>query len=378
MILRCLAVLFGILLLFACWNLEKETLNAFNKISAEIPVAYNFNSDFLQNDNNTYLGVGNDLETNFLTLYSYDQYGCHLISSFTDIRLKANNLLHDANISNVRWILATNEDNSFLSKLNESGSFDIAINFYELLIDELQSIDSVFIEDIIFGNDGSLYATGSITFSNSESRCIVLKCTVMGDREWLQLIGENSVGYDIERFGDDIAVTGFENDMSIVAMLSDSGSVHWKRTLENTESDLRNALITDEEIIYFIGTTSNETNTSSISFKAINSTSDILFEKSFGQELSNLNGYQILENSDGQLILGATKNRNEVDAEVVLLNIEKNGNLNWMTNFSSNPGVVPLKIIQNNDYGYTFFAITGSDDMANFQLIRTDSNGEIR
>lgn len=361
----------------SCWNLDKEEIISFNNQFGEDGSGYNVKSDIIQLEDFSYLAVGTDIDSQ-IALFFYSEDGSFVRKENNLGKGVAHSIVTSFDETNEKWILVTEDRRSKIVRINSNNSLIDSLDLFKKVDEQLGLLDSLMLFDMIGKRDSSLILTGYLKQAIGDKRLIVLKLNWTGEMIWLRSYGDNAVGTAIRNWGDNYALSGFKNGKGFIASISKDGVLNWEKVFSDTQEDFFNSIITEgDSLIHFIGT-SDITNGNKIVYKVITTGQITSVEKYFGTDGDITQGYYIMQDRNENLVLLGTKNRMNSDPQILLFSINRSGEENWSTSYESEEGVIPSKIIQAKDFGFSIFGITGDTTSTNYQFIKTDEEGILR
>lgn len=177
------------------------------------------------------------------------------------------------------------------------------------------------------------------------------------------------------RSTDGNAVGNHGGDDELVVKLSSAGDVQWNKVFGGTSYEVGRKLIQSTDGGYIFagysmsnnGDVSGNHGNSDVWVVKLNSSGDIVWQKSFGGTGQD-DGFDIVETSDGYVIAGyttsfngnVTGNHGATDAWV--LKVDYTGNLVWQKTFGGTGYDCATGIQKTSDGGFVFAGTTGSND----------------
>jgi len=191
----------------------------------------------------------------------------------------------------------------------------------------------------------------------------IVKLTSEGNIMWIKNLGGKGINYakDIAlcENGNKLAVLGrFDTEGEdineyyggwdiIAALYSTEGELIWSRTLGSKEDDLPGSITCNNERVYIVYSTWVKERKWDIRFVTLNKNGDILHDKTFGSNGSEI-VKKIIKTNDGNfIILGSVDTDNPImgdprgKTDVFLIKIDNNGDIIWQKRFGG----------EGNDFG---------------------------
>ena len=245
---------------------------------------------------------------------------------------------------------------------------------------------------LIQTSDGGYAITGTTTsFGAREWDVYVVKLDATGNLQWSKTIG--GLGYDggsslIQTSDGGYAITGLtqsfgtgEDDVYVVK-LDVNGNLQWNRTIGGKKEDWGSLLIQTSDGGYAIAgtTTSFGAGEADIYLVKLDGNGNLQRTRTIGGPKSD-EGYSLIQTSDGgYAIAGDTKSFGAGEADVYVVKLDASGNLQWTKTIGGPASEEGNSLIQTADGGYAIAGSTksfgaGREDV---YVVKLDANGNLQ
>ncbi len=248
-------------------------------------------------------------------------------------------------------------------------------------------------KSLIQTSDGGYAIAGSTrSFGAGELDVYLVKLDANGNLQWTKTIGGpaseegNSLiqtsdgGYAIA--GSTTSFGAGEWDVYLVK-LDASGNLQWTKTIGGPASEAGNSFIQTSDGGYAIAgsTTSFGVGQLDVYVVKLDASGNLQWTKTIGGE-NNDWGLSLIQTSDGgYAIAGSTTSFGAGGADVYVVKLDANGNLQW-TRTISEPGSIKtgFSLIQTSDGGYAIAGLTSSfgPRLADVYVVKLDSTGNLQ
>ncbi len=228
-------------------------------------------------------------------------------------------------------------------------------------------------------NDNHVMIAGyedHIKFFNSEVNCYLAAVDINGFQKWHAYYGgeDEEKANSVVRVKDGYVFAGVtdtwghgDEDMYVVK-IDESGKRVWHNAFGYDDKEVANQIIATRDGGYIaVGTTdSDRRNSDDIYVVKMDAKGNRQWQRHYGGE-NDEEGFGIVETKDGYVIVGYTESTKNLDMQVYLLKIDRNGNIYWKKTYGG----------PDDDAGY---AIAKTDDgfvIAGFSEGRTDRGNDV-
>jgi hypothetical protein len=245
---------------------------------------------------------------------------------------------------------------------------------------------------LIQTSDGG-YAIAGFTpsFGAGGGDVYVVKLNANGNLQWTKTIGgENwEVGHSLIQTSDGgYAIAGFtssfgagEDDVYVVK-LDANGNLQWTKTIGGPESEEGHSLIQTSDGGYAIAgyTESFGAREWDVYVVKLDAHGNLQWTKTIGGKKEDM-GNSLIQTSDGgYAITGFTKSFGAGEADVYVVKLDANGNLQWTKTIGGPESDWGSSLIQTSDGGYAIAGYTrsfgaGRDDV---YVVKLDANGNLQ
>jgi hypothetical protein len=251
---------------------------------------------------------------------------------------------------------------------------------------------------IIQTSDGGYAITGiTQSFGAGEWDVYLVKLDAHGNLQWTKTIGgkKEDVGASLIQTSDGgYAITGStrsfgagEADVYVVK-LDANGNLQWTKTIGGKKEDVGTSLIQTSDGGYAIAgsTRSFGAGEADVYVVKLDAKGNLQWTKTIGGE-NNDWGLSLIQTSDGgYAITGATTSFGAGKADVYVVKLDANGNLQWTKTIGGPRGDWGFSLIQVSDGGYAITGITSSDGLAAYfgpaeadvYVVKLDANGNLQ
>jgi len=243
---------------------------------------------------------------------------------------------------------------------------------------------------LIQTSDGGYAIAGETSsFGAGESDVYVVKLDSTGNLQWTRTIGGpgNEAGYSLIQTSDSgyaIAGSTFsfgagEDDMYVVK-LDANGNLQWTKTIGGPKRDWSSSLIQTSDGGYTIAgyTNSFGVGEADVYVVKLDANGNLQWTKTIGGE--NIDeGYSLIQTSDGgYAIAGTTKSFGAGILDVYVVKLDANGNLQWTKTIGGENIDEGYSLIQTSDGGYAIAGTTksfGAGKWWDVYVVKLDKNG---
>jgi hypothetical protein len=245
---------------------------------------------------------------------------------------------------------------------------------------------------LIQTSDGGYAITGlTKSFSAGGHDVYVVKLDATGNLQWTKTIGgpESEEGNSLIQTSDGgYAITGFtksfgtgELDVYLVK-LDASGNLQWTKAIGGKNDDMGNSLIQTSDGGYAIAgsTRSFGAGEWDVYLVKLDANGNLQWTKTIGGKKDDV-GTSLIQTSDGgYAITGSTRSSGAGEADVYIVKLDANGNLQWTKTIGGENNDWGLSLIQTSDGGY---AITGATTSfgagkADVYVVKLDASGHLQ
>jgi len=243
---------------------------------------------------------------------------------------------------------------------------------------------------LIQTSDGG-YAIAGFTesFGAGEWDVYVVKLDASGNLQWTKTIGgpKGDEGYSLIQTSDGgYVIAGYTNSFGAgkadvyVVKLDAKGNLQWTKTIGGPESEIGNSLIQTSDGGYAItGTTGSfGTGKAAVYVVKLDAKGNLQWTKTIGGPESEV-GNSLIQTSDGgYAITGTTGSFGAGEADVYVVKLDANGNLQWTKTIGAkNKNYSKSSLIQTSDGGYAIAGHTESFGAGKWDVyvVKLDKNG---
>jgi len=248
---------------------------------------------------------------------------------------------------------------------------------------------------LIQTSDGG-YAIAGYTyfFGAGEWDVYVVKLDANGNLQWTKTIGgpEDEEGYSLIQTSDGgYAIAGYtysfgagKEDIYVVK-LDANGNLQWTKTIGGPESDWSSSLIQTSDGGYAIAgyTKSFSVGGADVYVVKLDANGNLQWTKTIGGPASEI-GYSLIQTSDGGYAITGTTSSDELaayfgpaEADIYVVKLDANGNLQWTKTIGGPEHDRGLSLIQTSNGGYVIAGYTKSFGAgeADVYVVKLDKNG---
>jgi len=243
---------------------------------------------------------------------------------------------------------------------------------------------------LIQTSDGG-YAIAGVTqsFGAGGYDVYVVKLDAKGNLQWTKAIGgpDYDQGFSLIQTSDGgYAIAGFTNSFGAgsgdvyVVKLDAHGNLQWTKTIGGKEDDKGYSLIQTSDGGYAITgyTKSFGAGGWDVYVVKLDANGNLQWTKTIGGPGNEI-GFSLIQTSDGgYAITGPTYSFGAGGADVYVVKLNANGNLQWTTTIGGKEEDVGISLIQTSDGGYAIAGSTTSSGVgeADFYVVKLDANGK--
>jgi len=244
---------------------------------------------------------------------------------------------------------------------------------------------------LIQTSDGG-YAIAGYTksFGAGSEDVYVVKLDANGNLQWTKTIGgtKNDWGFSLIQTSDGgYAITGFTFsfgaglvDVDVyVVKLDANGNLQWTKTIGGTKNDWGFSLIQTSDGGYAIAGSTRSFGAGGLDVYVVklNANGNLQWTKTIGGPKNDW-GYSLIQTSDGgYAIAGYTESFGAGEADVYVVKLDANGNLQWTKTIGGENDDRGLSLIQTSDGGYIIAGYTHSFGAGgkDVYVVKLDKNG---
>ena len=226
-----------------------------------------------------------------------------------------------------------------------------------------------------------------VTFFNSEVECYLTAVSINGQQKWVQRYGgknpdkANSIikvngGYV---FSGETESWGAGDSDVYVMKIAESGQRAWHYTYGYKSDEYANQIISTQDGGYIIvgATDSDYRKSKDVYVVKLNADGKKAWQHHYGGD-GKEEGYGIVEDKDGYVIVGYTETTQDFNSDVYLLKIDKKGNISWKKTYGGPDDDEGYAIVKVKDgFVITGFSEGGSDRGKDLYLLKVDRNGNL-
>jgi len=245
---------------------------------------------------------------------------------------------------------------------------------------------------LIQTSDGGYAITGfTFSFGAGGHDIYVVKLDANGKLQWTRTIGgpERDAGFSLIQTSDGgYAITGFTESFGAggadvyVVKLDAKGNLQWTKTIGGPKDDWGRSLIQTSDGGYAITgfTKSFGAGGADVYVVKLDAKGNLQWTKTIGGP-NREEGSSLIQTSDGgYAIAGETKSFGAGGGDVYVVKLDANGNLQWTKTIGGENNDWGLSLIQTSDGGY---AITGATTSfgagkADVYVVKLDANGNLQ
>jgi len=245
---------------------------------------------------------------------------------------------------------------------------------------------------LIQTSDGGYAIAGyTESFGAGEKDVYVVKLDANGNLQWTKTIGgpESEEGNSLIQTSDGgYAIAGYTTSFGAgewdvyVVKLDANGNLQWTKTIGGKGWDVGISLIQTSDGGYAITglTQSFGAGGADVYVVKLDASGNLQWTKTFGGKNDD-GGISLVQTSDGDYaIAGSTRSFGAGEADVYVVKLDANGNLQWTKTIGGKKHDVGSSLIQTSDGGY---AITGATKSfgageADVYVVKLDANGNLQ
>ncbi len=251
---------------------------------------------------------------------------------------------------------------------------------------------------LIQTSDGGYAITGfTKSFGTGELDVYLVKLDANGNLQWTKTIGgkKEDMGTSLIQTSDGgYAIAGYtysfgagESDLYVVK-LDANGNLQWTKTIGGKKEDVGLSLIQTSDGGYAITgtTTSFGAGGKDVYVVKLDANGNLQWTRTVGGP-GNEVGSSLIQTSDGgHVIAGTTASFGAGEADVYLIKLDANGNLQWTKTIGGPEHDRGRSLIQTSDGGYAITGTTSSDELAAYfgpaeadiYVVKLDANGNLQ
>jgi hypothetical protein len=244
---------------------------------------------------------------------------------------------------------------------------------------------------LIQTSDGGYAIAGfTISFGAGEWDVYVVKLDAKGNLQWTKTIGgpASEEGYSLIQTSDGgYAIAGYTKSFGAggwdvyVIKLDAKGNLQWTKTIGGPGEEIGNSLIQTSDGGYaIVGTTGSfGAGEADVYVVKLDANGNLQWTKTIGGPESEI-GNSLIQTSDGgYAITGYTKSFGTGELDVYLVKLDANGNLQWTKTIGAkNKNYSKSSLIQTSDGGYAIAGYTESFGAGEWDVyvVKLDRNGD--
>jgi hypothetical protein len=247
-------------------------------------------------------------------------------------------------------------------------------------------------KSLIRTSDGGYAIAGfTYSFSAGETDVYVVKLDAHGNLQWTRTIGgENKdMGLSLIQTSDGgYAIAGYTPSFGAgggdvyVVKLDANGNLQWTKTIGGENWEAGHSLIQTSDGGYAIAgfTSSFGAGGDDIYVVKLDAKGNLQWTKTIGGPDDEI-GYSLIQTSDGgYAIAGYTKSFGAREWDVYVVKLDAHGNLQWTKTIGGKKEDMGTSLIQTSDGGYAIAGTTGSFGAgeADVYVVKLDANGNLQ
>jgi len=247
-------------------------------------------------------------------------------------------------------------------------------------------------KSLIQTSDGGYAIAGfTISFGAGSGDVYVVKLDANGNLQWTKTIGgpaSEEGNFLIQTSDGGYAIAGYTGSFGAgkwdvyVVKLDANGNLQWTRTIGGKKEDVGTSLIQTSDGGYAIAgfTTSFGAGEWDVYVVKLDANGNLQWTKTIGGPESE-EGYSLIQTSDGgYAIAGYAKSFGAVKWDVYVVKLDANGNLQWTKTIGGPESEIGNSLIQTSDGGYAITGTTGSFGVgeADVYVVKLDANGNLQ
>jgi len=239
-------------------------------------------------------------------------------------------------------------------------------------------------------SDGGYAIAGSTrSFGAGEVDVYVVKLDANGNLQWTRTIGgeKDEVGFSLIQTSDGgYAIAGTttsfgagEADVYVVK-LDANGNLQWTKTIGGPGYEIGFSLIQTSDGGYAIAglTPSFGAGGLDVYVVKLNANGNLQWTKTIGGPAGEI-GISLIQTSDGgYAIAGSTESFGAGEADVYVVKLDANGNLQWTKTIGGPAVENGSSLIQTSDGGYAISGYTGRPGEWDIYVVKLDANGNLQ
>jgi len=245
---------------------------------------------------------------------------------------------------------------------------------------------------LIQTSDGGYAIAGKTeSFGAGKADVHIVKLDAHGNLQWTKTIGgpADEVGFSLIQTSDGgYAIAGKTESFGAggadvyVVKLDANGNLQWTKTIGGPASDVGSSLIQTSDGGYAIAgtTTSFGAGLLDVYVVKLDANSNLQWTKTIGGKDFE-DGYSLIQTSDGgYAIAGYTRSFGAGGADVYVVKLDANGNLQWTKTIGGKNEDWGFSLIQTSDGGYAIAGYTSSFDAVHpdVYVVKLDAKGNLQ
>jgi len=247
-------------------------------------------------------------------------------------------------------------------------------------------------KSLIQTSDGGYAIAGfTISFGAGSGDVYVVKLDANGNLQWTKTIGgpESEEGNSLIQTSDGgYAITGYTSSFGAgqldvyVVKLDANGNLQWTKTIGGKKADVGTSLIQTSDGGYAIAgfTESFGAGKWDVYVVKLDANGNLQWTKTIGGPKGD-EGYSLIQTADGgYVIAGFTESFGAGKADVYVVKLDAKGNLQWTRTIGGPESEIGNSLIQTSDGGYAITGTTGSfgAGKADVYVVKLDANGNLQ
>jgi hypothetical protein len=245
---------------------------------------------------------------------------------------------------------------------------------------------------LIQTSDGGYAITGTTySFGAGEANVYVVKLDANGNLQWTKTIGgeEHDEGYSLIQTSDGgYAIAGYTTSFGAglldvyVVKLDAKGNLQWTKTIGGESDDWGFSLIQTSDGGYAIAgyTKSFGAGETDVYVVKLDANGNLQWTKTIGGKEWD-SGHSLIQTADGgYAIAGTTKSFGTGVADVYVVKLDANGNLQWTKTIGGSGAEIGFSLIQTSDAGYAIAGLTTSFGAGGEEVyvVKLDAKGNLQ
>jgi len=288
-------------------------------------------------------------------------------------------------LSGATWSMGADGQSLYVVRISENGQLMWENGYFS------KKRDRYLGKSLVQMNDNYVMVAGSeehIKFFNAKISCYLTAININGQQKWVERYGGKNPerANSIIKTEDGFVFAGTTEtwgeggtDMYVVK-IDASGKRLWHNAFGGDfDEDAKEVIATRDGGYLLVGTTnSDHGKLKDVFVVKIDEKGDMVWQHHYGGR-ANDEGFGVVEDSDGYVVVGYTKSTKDLSSDVYLIKLDYDGAVKWSKTYGGSGNDEGHAIVSTDDgYAITGFKATSASKGKELYLIKVNKDGEFQ